>query len=174
MGTLILQGCATELLSNKLDAAEKKLSHGRPADQDLKKETAPLLPPSVAARYRLAIIMDSFIKGESTPSTIGEQLKKLRDNTFTPQDQKTEAGYLMILVEKMENLQRSLNAQAARNRECTKDGEELKRALEQIKKENEDRKKEIEDLKKESDLLTYKLKKLEEIHIQTEKRRGSQ
>jgi hypothetical protein len=163
---LILQGCATELLSNKLNTAENKLSHGKPADEDLKKGSAPVLPPSVAARYKLALIMDSFIKGESTPGAIGEELKKIREDSFTPYDQKIEAGYLIILIEKMEILQKSLNAHAAKNRECSKESEELKKAYEQIRKDSD-------DLKKENDLLAYKLKKLEEIHIQTEKRRGT-
>jgi methyl-accepting chemotaxis protein len=164
---VIQQGCASELLSNKLTSAEKKLSHGRPAVEDLKKEPAPVLPSSAAARYKLALIMDSFIKGESSLATTQEELKKMRDDTFTPYNQMIEAGYLSVMVEKMESLQKSINALSAKSKECAKESEELRKTADQMKKENDDMKKEIE-------LLSYKLKKLEEIHIETEKRRGKQ
>lgn len=164
---LILQGCATELFSMKLTAAEEKLSHGKASEENLKKEKAPILPPSVATRYRLAVIMDGLIRGENSLGTVQAELKRIRDDALTTHDLKVEAGYLLTLVEKMETLQKTANAQTAKNKECAKEGDELKKAYDQLKKENE-------DIKKEAELLSYKLKKLEQIHIETEKRRGTQ
>jgi hypothetical protein len=163
--TLILQGCASELFSSRLDSAENKIAQGRPANGDLKKGSIPLLPPSVTARYKIALAMDSFVRGEAPPGTIAQELKKIREDSFTPSNQRIEAGYLLLLIERIETLQKSLNAQTLKGKEYAKEGDELKKAYEQLKKENEDTRKEVE-------LLTFKLKKLEEIHIETEKRRG--
>ncbi len=138
---------------------------GKPAD-DLKKDSIPLLTPSVTARYKLALAMDSFIRGDASSGAVAQDLKKIREDPFTPTNQKTEAGYLLLLMERIESLQKSLNAQALKGKECARDGDELRKAYDQLRKENEDVRKEVE-------LLTFKLKKLEQIHIETEKRRGT-
>jgi hypothetical protein len=148
-------------------SAEDKLSHGGAIDETLKKETPPVLPPSVAARYKLALIMDTIIRGEASLPAAEAELKEIRDSVIIPGYLKVEAGYLLALIEKMEGIQKSVNVQAAKNKECTKEGEDLKKVVEQTKKENEDIRKEIE-------LLSYKLKKLEQIHIESVKRRGTQ
>jgi hypothetical protein len=171
---IILEGCATELFSLKLISAEEKLSHGRAIDEDLKKEKPPVLPKSAVTRYRLALIMDSLIRGDSSLPALESELKEIRDDVIVPSYLKVEAGYLLTLVDKMEDIQKSASVQAVKNKECTKEGEELKKALEQARKENEDVKKEKELLSKEIELLSYKLKKLEEIHIESVKRRGKQ
>ncbi|MRS05040.1 hypothetical protein EG832_17770 [bacterium] len=163
---LFLQGCASEFFSTRLESAENKLTQGKPANEDLKKDSIPLLPPSVAARYKIALAMDSYVKGEASPGAIAQEFKKIKDDSFTPSNQKIEAGYLLLLMERIETLQKSLNIQSSKGREYAKEGDELKKAYDQLKKENDDARKELE-------LLTFKLKKLEEIHIQTEKRRGS-
>jgi len=163
---LILQGCAGEFFYGRLDSAENKLIQGKPADEDLKKDSIPLLTPSVTARYKIALAMDSFVKGEVSPGAVAQDLKKIREDSFTPSSQKIEAGYMLLLLERIESLQKSLNAQSLKGKEYAKEGDELKKAYDQLKKENDDVRKEIE-------LLTFKLKKLEQIHIETEKRRGT-
>ncbi|HVN70710.1 MAG TPA: hypothetical protein VMU10_01700 [Desulfomonilia bacterium] len=130
----------------------------------------PLLPPSIVARHKIAMIMDSIIKGEYAFGTMKTDLEEIRNKTFIPDYLKVEAGYLLTLIEKMETLHKT----AVRAKEYAKDNEELKKNLEQTKRENETLKKENDDIKKEVELLTYKLKKLEQIHIETEKRRGKQ
>jgi hypothetical protein len=166
MTMLILQGCASDFFFSRLDSAENKITQGKPANDDLKKDSIPLLPPSVVARYKLALTMDSFVKSEASPGSIAQELKKIKEDPFTPSNQKIEAGYLLLLIERIETLQKSLNAQSSKGREYAKEGDELKKAYDQLKKEND-------DIRKEVELLTFKLKKLEEIHIETEKRRGS-
>lgn len=162
MGMLIFQGCAKELLTTRIDAAENKLSQGKASEENLK-EMSPLLPPSLVARHKLAIIMESIIRGDFSYSAVKAELTEIRNSAITPDYLSVEAGYLLTLIEKMEGL----NKNASKAKECVKDNDELKRSLEQTRKENEDLKKEVED-------LNFKLKKLEEIHIDSVKRRGKQ
>lgn len=162
MGMLIFQGCAKELITTRINAAEKNLSHGKASEENLK-EMNPLLPPSLVARHKMAIIMESVVKGDFSYSAVKSELTEIRNSTFTPDYLSVEAGYLLTLIEKMEGL----NKTASRVKECTKDNDELKRNVDQSRKENEDLKKEVED-------LNFKLKKLEEIHIESVKRRGKQ
>ncbi|OQC18243.1 MAG: hypothetical protein BWX71_02865 [Deltaproteobacteria bacterium ADurb.Bin072] len=81
-----------------------------------------------------------------------------------------EAGYLLTLVERMEGLDKT----APKAKEGAKDNDELKRNLDQARKELDEARKESEGLKKEVEDLSFKLKKLEEIHIESVKRRGTQ
>jgi len=166
---LLFQGCATEILNTKLDTAEKNLSQGKASGEDLKSMN-PLLPPTLNARHRIALIMESIIKGDYSYSAMKAELEDIRSKTFVHNYLKVEAGYLLILIERMETLQKS----AARAKEYAREGEELKKSLEQAKKENEGLKKDLEDIKKEIEVLSYKLKKLEEIHLESVKRRGKQ
>ncbi len=159
---LILQGCAKEFLSTRIDSAENKLSHGKVSEENLK-EMNPLLPPSLVARHKMALVMESIVKGDFSYSAVKADLTEIRNSSFTPDYLSVEAGYLLILIEKMEGLSKA----AARAKECAKESDEMKRGLDQVRKENDDLKKEIED-------LNFKLKKLEEIHIESVKRRGKQ
>jgi predicted RNase H-like nuclease (RuvC/YqgF family) len=169
MTTLLFQGCATEILNTKIDAAEKSLSQGKPAGNDLKAMN-PVLPPSLVARHKIALIMDSIIRGEYAFSAMKAELEEIRGKAFTPDYLRVEAGYLLALIERMETLQKS----AARAKEYAREGEELKKSLDQAKKEIETLKKENEDIKKEVEMMSYKLKKLEQIHLESVKRRGKQ
>jgi hypothetical protein len=166
---LLFQGCQAEMLNTKIDAAEKTLSQGKPSSEDLKSMN-PLLPPSLVARHKIALIMDSINKGDYAFSVMKADLEEIRGKAFVPDYLKVEAGYLMTLIERMETIQKS----AARAKEYAKESEELRRGLEQARKENEGLKKDIEDIKKETELLSYKLKKLEQIHLESVKRRGKQ
>lgn len=169
MTMLLFQGCATEILNTKIDAAEKSLSQGTPAGNDLKAMN-PEFPPSLAARHKIALIMDSIIRGEHAFGVMKTDLEEIRAKAFIPAYLKVEAGYLLTLIERMETLQKS----AARTKEYAREGEELKKSLDQVKKENETLKKENEDIKKEVEMMSYKLKKLEQIHLESVKRRGKQ
>lgn len=162
MGMLMSQGCARELLTTRIDAAEKQLSQGKAPEENLK-EMNPLLPPSLVVRHKIALIVESILKGDFSYSAVKAELADIRNSSLTPGYLSVEAGYLLALIERMEVLSRT----AGKAKECTKDNEELKRNLEQLRKENEDLKKGIED-------LNFKLKKLEEIHIESVKRRGNQ
>jgi DNA repair ATPase RecN len=122
------------------------------------------------ARHKIASIMDSIVKGEYAFGTMKAELEEIQGTTFAPDYLKIEAGYLLTLLERMETLQKS----AAKAKEYAKEIEEQKRNVEVAKKELEALKKENEDIKKEIELLSYKLKKLEEIHIESVKRRGKQ
>lgn len=156
------QGCTRELLSTRIDAVEKALSHGKAPEEDLR-GMSPVLPPSLVARHRLALAMESVVKGEFTYGTLKAELTEIRDSSLVPDYLRVEAGYLLTLVEKKEVLNRT----ASRAKDCAKENDDLKRSLEQSRKESEELRKEIED-------LNFKLKKLEEIHIESVKRRGKQ
>ena len=169
MTMLLFQGCATEILGKKTDSAEKSLSYGKASEENLK-TSEPVFPPSLVARHKIALIMDSIVRGEYAFSVMKTDLEEIRDQTLLPGYLKVEAGYLLVLLERMETFQKS----AAKAKEYAKESEELKRSLEQARKEIETLKKENEDIKKEIDLLSYKLNKLEQIHLESVKRRGKQ
>jgi predicted RNase H-like nuclease (RuvC/YqgF family) len=169
MTMLLFQGCATDILGKKIDSAEKNLSHGKASEENLK-ALEPVFPPSLVARHKIALIMDSIVKGEYAFGIMKTDLEEIRGQTLLPGYLKVEAGYLLELLERMETFQKS----AAKAKEYAKESEELKRSLEQAKKEIETLKKENEDIKKEIELLSYKLNKLEQIHIESVKRRGKQ
>jgi len=169
MGMVLFQGCAKDLLSTRINAAEEKLARGKASDVNLK-EMNPVLPPSLAARHKLALIMDSLVRGDFTYAAVKAELLSIRDGALTPGHLSVEAGYLLTLVEKMEKLDKG----ASKARECAREGEELKKDLDQSRREAETLKKENDELKKEVELQVFKLKKLEEIHIDSVKRRGKQ
>jgi len=173
---LIFQGCAKELVTTKLDAAEHRLSLGKAPEESLK-GIKPVLPPSLVARHRMALVMESMVKGDFSYATVKAVLTETRDSPFTPDYLRVEAGYLLTLVERMEGLDKT----APRAKEGAKDNDELKRNLDQARKELDEARKELdqvrkesEGLKKEVEDLSFKLKKLEEIHIESVKRRGTQ
>jgi predicted RNase H-like nuclease (RuvC/YqgF family) len=159
-----------QLLNTKIDAAEKNLSHGKASGEDLKAMN-PVLPLSLVARHKIALIMDSVVKGEYAYGIMKADLEEIRDAALMPDGLKVEAGYMLVLVEKMEALQKTA---AAKVKECARESEEQRRNLEQSKKEIEVLKKENDDSKKEIEGLSYKLKKLEQIHLESVKRRGKQ
>ena len=166
---MIFQGCAKELVTTKLDAAEHRLSQGKAPEESLR-GMKPMLPPSLVARHRIALVMESMVKGDFSYATVKAVLTETRDSSFTPDYLRVEAGYLLTLVEKMEGLDKT----ASRAKECAKDNDELNRNLDQARKELDQARKESEGLKKEVEDLSFKLKKLEEIHIESVKRRGTQ
>ncbi len=148
---MLFQGCAKDLLSTRIGAAEEKLARGKASEVNLK-EMNPVLPPSLAARHRLALVMDAIVRGDFTYAAVKADLVSIRDGALTPGHLGVEAGYLLTLVEKMEK----------------------KKELDQSRREAEALKKENDELKKEVELQVFKLKKLEEIHIDSVKRRGKQ
>jgi len=166
---LLFQGCATEILNTKIDTAENNLSQGKAAGEDLK-SLNPVLPASLVARHKIALIMDSIIRGEYAFGVMKTDLEEIRGMAFVPDYLKVEAGYLLTLIERMEALQKS----SARAKEHAREADELRKSLEQAKKEIEALRKENEDTKKEAEMMSYKLKKLEQIHIESVKRRGKQ
>jgi cell division protein FtsB len=163
---VLFQGCAKDLLSTRISAAEEKISRGKASEVNLK-EMSPVLPPSLAARHKLALVMDSIARGDFTYAAVKADLLSIRDGALTPGHLSVEAGYLLTLVERLEK-------SAARTRECSRDTDELKKDLDQSRRDAEALKKENEELKKEVELQVFKLKKLEEIHIDSVKRRGKQ
>jgi len=169
MVTLLFQGCSAGILNTKIDVAEKSLSQGKAASEDLK-SLDPLLSPSLVARHKIALVMDSIIRGENSFSVMKTDLEEIRGNSFLPDYLRVEAGYILTLIERMETFQKS----TAKTREYARESEELRKSLSESKKEIEALKKENEDIKKEVDVLSYKLKKLEQIHLESVKRRGKQ
>ncbi|MGC9323847.1 MAG: hypothetical protein ACP5G0_03765 [Desulfomonilia bacterium] len=164
---IILPGCApTKLFIGKLDAAEEELAQGRHVGETLSLKPA-LLPPSYDARHKIALVMESVLKDEVPSPQIVEDLKGIRNDPYLPSYLKVEAGYILVLLEKMGQLKSERASLSEKLQTCSADTEKIKRAYEELKKLNEEMKKDVE-------LLNFKLKKLEEIYLDTQKRRGTQ
>ncbi len=109
--------------------------------------------------------VDSLLSDSYDASEIKKTLTLLRKDPFIPRYLKVEAGYLLILLDKLETQKRLAEKHAA----------EKERVQREIKKELEEKyMAENDRLKQELDQLRYKLQKIEEIHINTEKKRGIQ
>jgi len=161
---ILLGGCKADSFTNELKCAEDDLSFGNRVGKDL--EAAPvLIPPPVAARHTIALVMDALLSDEYNAQEVRKTLSLLRKDPFIPRYLKVEAGYLLVLLNKLEG-QKRLNEKHVAEKERIQ--QEFKKELEEKYAAENDR------LRKELDELKYKLQKIEEIHINTEKKRGIQ
>ncbi len=85
---------------------------------------------------------------------------KVRKNPLMPRDQKIKAGYVIVLFDRIETLRKQSRAVAGQKDKVLVEADGLKA-------ENDKLRKDLEELR-------YKLQKIEEIHINTEKKRGMQ
>ena len=74
---LLLTGCEANLFLGKMGAAEDKLSYGKPIGGDLN-DIPTIMPPSVTARHRIALAIDSIIEGDYNYKDIKETLTDIR------------------------------------------------------------------------------------------------
>ncbi len=122
-----------------------------------------VISPTIEAKYTIARAMDLVISEKNNDSEIQEMRKDLssiRRSPLLPHYLKVEAGYIMVMLDKIEDLKRQGRAASQQKDKCA---DEVGR----MKDENDRMKKELEELR-------YKLQKIEEIHIHTEKKRGVQ
>ncbi|HOM27954.1 MAG TPA: hypothetical protein PLS81_00665 [Deltaproteobacteria bacterium] len=156
-----LEGCSALQSYMSIGEAEASLSQGKAPKQDLR-ELEKQATADVLARIRIAMIVESAVKGEVNYASAKAELKDIRDKAELPSYLRVEAGYLLVLVERMETLAKA----SSRARDLARENEELKKALDSSRKE-------LEDLGKENEELRFKLKKLEEIHMESLRRRGA-
>lgn len=160
----ILAGCTANLFLGKLSAAEDKLSYGKSIGDDLE-EIPPMMPPSVIARHRIASALDYILQGDYNYRDITNILVDIRQDPYVPRYLKVEAGYILVLVEKIERQRRTGDETSKKYNASTKDLAETVKKYDRCQQENERLKDELKELK-------YKLEKIEEIHLDIEKRRG--
>lgn len=159
---LLLGGCTADLTTRDLREAEDNLSYGKPAGEKVKGKPL-VISPTVEAKYTIARAMDFVISEKNDDGEFQETRKNLssiRKNPLLPHYLKVEAGYIMVMLDKIEDLKRLNRASSLQKEKCA---DEVGR----VKDENDRMKKELEELR-------YKLQKIEEIHINTEKKRGVQ
>jgi hypothetical protein len=142
------------------------MSYGKSIGNDLD-EIPPMMPPSVVARHKIASALDSIIKGDYNYKDITNILIDIRQDPYIPRYLKVEAGYILVLVEKIERERRVRDETSKKYNASTKDLAETAGKYDRCLQENERMKNELKELK-------YKLEKIEEIHIDIEKRRGMQ
>ncbi|HHO75708.1 MAG TPA: hypothetical protein ENN05_04685 [Deltaproteobacteria bacterium] len=136
----------------KMDAAEQELSHGKSMSIDLG-DIPLMVPPSVIARHKIAIAVDSIIDGRFNYKKLSESLTEIRNDPYVPRYLKVEAGYVLVLMERIERAGDDLESMSKKNDACERAQEQMRGELEEMK---------------------YKLDKIEEIHIDSQKRRGMQ
>ena len=159
---VLLGGCTLSLFNHKIDEAEELLSAGKPLSEQMKVKPD-IAPPSVIARLTIARAMDTLLSDkydENDVQEIRKNLSQIRKDPLLPNYLKTEAGYILILIDKIENLKHQNKISSQQKEKCIAENERLR--------------KELEELKKDQDELKFKLRKIEEIHINTEKKRGAQ
>lgn len=155
----LLPGCGA-LLTGKLQEAETSVSSGKPYKGTLGVNTA-LASPDILARKKLALAMNTVVKGDVAFPEVKQTLKSIQKDPYTSAELKVEAGYLFTLIEKLESRQRDLDHTRQRLDKTQKDKDDLAR----------DKDATIAQLTRERDDLAFKIKKLEEISTLTEKRR---
>lgn len=161
---ILLGGCRADSFTSTLKSAEDDLSSGKRAGEHLA-EAPPLTPPSIAARHTIALSVDSILSGNYNAQEVRTTLSLVRKDPFIPRYLKVEAGYLLVMLDRLEE-QRKLNERYVQEKD---------RREKQIRKELEDKYvAENDRLRRELEELKYKLQKIEEIHISTEKKRGIQ
>ena len=164
----LLAGCGA-LLTSKLEEAEFSVSSGNPYKGNLGVNNT-LASPDILARKKLALAMNTVVKGDIAFPEVKQTLKSIQKDPYTSAEIKAEAGYLFTLIEKLEARQRDLEARQ-------RDLDHTRQRLEKTSKDKDDLAREkdeiIAGLTKERDDLAFKLKKLEEISTLTEKRRGT-
>ncbi|HPC47349.1 MAG TPA: hypothetical protein PLW83_04840 [Deltaproteobacteria bacterium] len=161
MTMMFVEGCSMYAASMKMGAVEQELSRGKVSREKVREiETGPSV--TLGARKRLAVIVESVLKGDVSYGPVKADLEDIRDNPSVPPDLSVRAGYMLVLLERMEALSR----QASRSGQIQKELEDLKRTLDQERKEKEELGKQLEEAR-------FKLKKLEEIHMESLKRRGA-
>jgi len=147
-------------LTGKLQEAETSVSSGKPYKGSLGVNTA-LTSPDILARKKLALAMNTVVKGDVAFPEVKQTLKSIQKDPYTSAELKVEAGYLFTLIEKLEARQRDLDHTRQRLDKTMKDKDDLAR----------DKDATIAQLTRERDDLAFKIKKLEEISTLTEKRR---
>jgi len=148
----LMFACTSLSGTNRLMQAEDKLAAGNTVDiKDIKVKG--WLPPGATARQDIALALNAMLKDTQNTSYAKKLLRNVMEDPLTPRHLEIEAGYMLTLIELIE----------AQNKEISKLDQGLRTSTEREKK-----------LKKERDDLMYKLKKMEEIYIHTEKRRGMQ
>ena len=135
-----------------MGAAEDRLSYGKPIGDGLKDIPA-IVPPSVTARHKIALAIDSIIEGHYNYKDIKKTLIDIRQDPYIPRYLKVEAGYILIMVEKIESEHKIQDKMSKKYEQCSRAREQMKGELKELK---------------------YKLEKIEEIHIDVERRRGMQ
>lgn len=161
---ILLGGCRADSFTSTLKHAEDDLSLGNRAGENLA-EAPPLTPPAIAARHTIALVVDSILSGDYNAAQVCDTLTLVRKDPFIPRYLKVEAGYLLVLLGRLEE-HRKLNEEYSLEKE-SRERQIRKNLEEKYVAENE-------RLRRELDELKYKLQKIEEIHISTEKKRGIQ
>jgi len=157
----LLAGCGA-LLTGKLQEAETSVSTGKPYKGNLGVYNT-LASPDILARKKLALAMNTVVKGDIAFPEVKQTLKSIQKDPYTSAEIKVEAGYLFMLIEKLETRQRDLDHTRQRLEKTIKDKDDMAGEKDAA----------IASLTKERDDLAFKIKKLEEISTLTEKRRGN-
>jgi len=140
------------MFTSPLDMAEQNVSTGKPYDGDFVAQES-YTSSEMIARRKLVMVMKSLTGKEYAYGDLRAVLSSIASDPYTPQYLRVESGYLIILLDKLENHKQQLSQVNGKYQACV---EENKMVL-----------KELEE-------LNYKLKKLEEIYIDTEKKRVQQ
>jgi hypothetical protein len=170
---LLISGCEANLFLGKMGAAEDKLSYGKPIGKELNDIPA-ILPPSVTARHKIALAIDSIIEGHYNYKDIKGTLTDIRQDPYIPGYLKVEAGYILVLVEKIERERGIRDETSKKYKASAKDLAETAKKYDKCLQEKDQMKQVTDQMKGELKELKYKLEKIEEIHIDIEKRRGMQ
>lgn len=165
--SVFTSGCA-ELLYSELVKAEATVASGK----TFKGKTGVnenVATPDIVARHKLVLAMNTLLKNDPPYGEVKQVLRSVYKDPYLYHEIKTEAGYLLTVVDKLEARQKELDQLRPRYERCLNEKEEISREKDTTKEKDAL----IEGLIKERDDLAFKLKKLEEISAQTERRRGN-
>jgi hypothetical protein len=131
---------------------ENMIASGKAQKKEIQLD-AVFVSPNLSARKQLACIMNSIIKDEYTSKKVLRELEAIRENRLVSSGLKTEAGYILVLVRMIDKNKKDMAKSRQENDACILEKDQLKKQLDEYK---------------------YKLEKLQQIYIDTEKRRDMQ
>jgi len=145
-----LGGCINGLGIEGLYKAEDSVISGEPVKEHQIENTL-LSSPAIEARKKIVTAMNSILSGNRPISDIKKTLLGVKEDLNIPRNLRVEAGYVLLLLNVIEKQDLDISQGDKKLKECVSN---------------------VDKIKKERDDLIYKLKKMEEIYIHTEKRRG--
>lgn len=149
---MMFQGCAGRLAVRDLKDMEDTIAAGKAREKDIKLD-AVFVSPDLSARKQLVCIMDSMIKGEYTSEKVINKLEAIRETRLVSSRLKTEAGYILVFVRMLDKNKKEMTEIGQGKEACVLERDQLKKQVDECR---------------------YKLEKLQQIYIDTEKRRNMQ
>jgi hypothetical protein len=167
---IIITGCAP-WIPPEIISAEDSLAAGKGLKSTSSLDIA-IDNPDIAARKKIILIVNSIINEEYSTAETKAALTAIQNDPDVSRDFKTEAGYIISLIEIISSRNKDIDYLQNKNSKCLNEKSELEKALKEADRLLKEKEELITILVGEKEELKFKLMKLEEIYQKSERRRG--